>query len=77
VLPVWLRGGTNVILGGFDPERFTATVAAEKITASMMVPTMLYVLMDSLRNGQPGPGVAVHGDLRGVPDRPERLLQAH
>jgi len=35
VLPVWLRGGTNVILGGFDPERFTATVAAEKITASI------------------------------------------
>jgi len=47
VLPVWLRGGTNVILGGFDPERFLDAVARERVTATLLVPTMVYVLLDS------------------------------
>ena len=76
VLPVWLRGGTNVILGGFDPEQLKATIAAEKITASMMVPTMLYVLMDSLKNGNEGLeslSTLIYG---ASPIGKERLLQA-
>jgi fatty-acyl-CoA synthase len=51
VLPVWMRGGTNVILGGFDPERLLDTIEAERITATMMVPTMIYVLLDSIGAG--------------------------
>jgi fatty-acyl-CoA synthase len=76
VLPVWLRGGTNVILGGFDPEKFKATVEAERITASMMVPTMLYVLLDSLRDGKKGLeslSTVIYG---ASPIGRERLLQA-
>ena len=76
VLPVWLRGGTNVILGGFDPEKFKSTVASERITASMMVPTMLYVLMDSLRDGNVGLeslSTVIYG---ASPIGRERLLQA-
>jgi fatty-acyl-CoA synthase len=76
VLPVWLRGGTNVILGGFDPERFKSAVATEEITSSMMVPTMLYVLMDSLKNGNEGLeslSTVIYG---ASPIGRERLLQA-
>ena len=76
VLPVWLRGGTNVILGGFNPDQFKATVAAEKITSSMMVPTMLYVLMDSLKNGNEGLESLATVIYGASPIGKERLLQA-
>jgi fatty-acyl-CoA synthase len=48
VLPVWLRGGTNVILGGFDPEQLLDSIQRDRITATLLVPTMLYVLLDSM-----------------------------
>ena len=48
VLPVWLRGGTNVILGGFDPVALLETIARERVTSTLMVPTMIYVLLDHL-----------------------------
>jgi fatty-acyl-CoA synthase len=46
VLPVWMRGGTNVVLGGFDPDRLLDAVAKERVTATLLVPTMIYVLLD-------------------------------
>jgi fatty-acyl-CoA synthase len=76
VLPVWLRGGTNVILGGFDPEKFKETVKAEKVTATMVVPTMLYVLLDGLKNGNEGLeslSTVIYG---ASPIGKERLVQA-
>jgi fatty-acyl-CoA synthase len=45
-LPVWMRGGTNVILGGFDPVALLDTIERERVTSTLMVPTMLYVLLD-------------------------------
>ena len=45
-LPVWMRGGTNILLGGFDPEALLATIEAERVTSTLMVPTMLAVLLD-------------------------------
>ncbi len=46
VLPVWMRGGTNVVLGGFDPAKLLDTIERERVTATLLVPTMLYVLLD-------------------------------
>jgi fatty-acyl-CoA synthase len=46
VLPVWMRGGSNVVLGGFDPAKLLETIEREKVTATLLVPTMLYVLLD-------------------------------
>ncbi|MGQ0466392.1 MAG: AMP-binding protein [Sporichthyaceae bacterium] len=46
VLPVWMRGGTNVVLGGFDPDKLLAAIETEKVTATLLVPTMIYVLLD-------------------------------
>ena len=46
VLPVLLRGGTIHLLPRFDPERILQTVAAERINFMLMVPTMIYGLLD-------------------------------
>jgi acyl-CoA synthetase (AMP-forming)/AMP-acid ligase II len=46
MLPVLLRNGRCVILDHFDPKAFLETVEKEKVTATFVVPTMLYVLLD-------------------------------
>lgn len=45
-LPVWLRGGTNLVLGGFDPAQLLAAIEEHGVTSTMLVPTMVYVLLD-------------------------------
>lgn len=76
VLPTWLLGGTNVLVDRFEPDRFAHTVAAERITATMMVPTTLYVLLDSLGGSAGGLrslSTVVYGP---APMRPAPLLAA-
>ncbi len=46
MLPVLLRKGRCVILDHFDPKALLEAVEKEKITATFMVPTMIYVLLD-------------------------------
>jgi fatty-acyl-CoA synthase len=46
MIPVCLRGGTQVILDRFTPELFLETVARHKVTATFIVPTILYRIMD-------------------------------
>jgi len=46
MLPVLLRKGKCVILDHFDPKLFLEAVTKEKITATFLVPTMIYVLLD-------------------------------
>ena len=46
VVPVLLRGGTNLVLGGFDPERLLDAIERDRVTATFAVPTMLYTLLD-------------------------------
>ncbi|GAA5164453.1 AMP-binding protein [Pseudonocardia eucalypti] len=46
VLPVLSLGGTVHLQTGFDPERALATIARERISMSLMVPTMIYALLD-------------------------------
>lgn len=46
VLPSLLRGGTVHLLKGFDPDEFLAAVVRERINVTMMVPTMIYVMLD-------------------------------
>ncbi|MCD9624839.1 AMP-binding protein [Rhabdothermincola salaria] len=45
-VPTLLRGGSLTVLPGFDPETFMRTVEEKRITSTMLVPTMLYVLLD-------------------------------
>ncbi len=46
ILPTLLRGGRVHFQHGFDPERVLATIAAERISVALLVPTMIYLLLD-------------------------------
>jgi fatty-acyl-CoA synthase len=46
VLPTLMRGGTVHMLKGFDPEAIFSTIARERINFTLLVPTMIYVLLD-------------------------------
>jgi fatty-acyl-CoA synthase len=46
VLPTLIKGGTVHLMGGFDPERVLATIERERIDFTLMVPTMVYALLD-------------------------------
>ena len=45
-VPVLLLGGSLVVVPYFEPGLVLETIEREKITATMLVPTMLYALMD-------------------------------
>ena len=45
-VPTLLRGGSLYVLPYFDPERVVDTIVEHRITATMLVPTMIYVLLD-------------------------------
>jgi fatty-acyl-CoA synthase len=49
ILPVLLRQGTCVVLSHFDPELLLAAIARERATATLLVPTMIYLLLDHPR----------------------------
>ncbi len=76
VLPVLIRGGTIVLLPYFDPASFLQAIEEQRITATFVVPTMLYALLDH-------PGLA-ETDLSSLqtllygaaPASPERLEEA-
>ena len=44
--PIMLRGGYTRLMQGFDVERFCRTVEQERITCTLLVPTLLYALLD-------------------------------
>jgi len=46
MLPVLLRKGRCVIIDHFDPKVFLEAIEREKVTATFIVPTMIYVLLD-------------------------------
>ncbi|MCA2013656.1 AMP-binding protein [Cereibacter sphaeroides] len=48
IVPVLLKGGTVHLMTGFDPDAVLATIARERITLTLMVPTMIYALLDRL-----------------------------
>ena len=47
VLPTLIKGGTVHMLKGFDPEAVLRTIEREKINFTLLVPTMIYVLLDN------------------------------
>src|SRR5262245_24471592 len=57
IVPVYLRGGCNLVLDRFDPQEFLAIAAAERTTATFVVPTMVQMLLDAAE-GHPGDPLA-------------------
>ena len=45
-VPTIVKGGEMVVLAKFDPAEVLKTIEEEKITATMLVPSMIYALMD-------------------------------
>jgi len=52
ILPVLLRQGRCVLLDRFDPDLLLGAVQKERATATLIVPTMLYALLDHPRRGE-------------------------
>lgn len=76
VLPTFMRGGTNVVLPGLDLAAFLTAIATERITATALVPTIIYILLDL-----PDRSTIDFSSLRTIvyaasPMVPERLRQA-
>jgi len=46
VQPTLMRGGTVRLLSGFNPGRVLALIAQERINLTLLVPTMVYTLLD-------------------------------
>lgn len=46
------KGGSMMVLGGFDPVGFMETVEKHRITSALMVPTMVLTLLDHPRFGE-------------------------
>jgi fatty-acyl-CoA synthase len=46
VTPTLLRGGTVILQRSFDPAAWLAEVAAERVTVALLVPTMIYAVLD-------------------------------
>jgi fatty-acyl-CoA synthase len=44
--PVVVKGGEMIVLGKFDPAEVLKTIEEQRITATMLVPSMIYALMD-------------------------------
>ena len=47
VMPTLLRGGTVILERRFDPAAWLQAVAAERANVSLLVPTMIYALLDN------------------------------
>ena len=48
-LPVWMRGGCNILLGGFNVDKLLDAIERERVTSLMLVPTMISLLLNSPR----------------------------
>jgi len=51
-MPALLRGGTFLVLPKFDPVQVMETIERERINCMMLVPTMIYALLDHPRFGE-------------------------
>jgi fatty-acyl-CoA synthase len=52
ISPVLMRGGTVHLHKRFDPEAILGTIARERINLTLLVPTMIYILLDHPKLGQ-------------------------
>ena len=52
VYPTMLKGGVFSMMNGFTADRFREFVAKERVTATFLVPTMIYRLLDDTPEGE-------------------------
>lgn len=76
LFPVMMRGGLMRLVQGFEPEVYAGVVAAEKINATFLVPTLIYALIDNAdlraRHDLSSLETIIYG---AAPMSPDRLLE--
>ena len=76
IFPALMRGGFVRVLPGFDLETYCRTIEDEKINAVMLVPTMIYALIDAKdvrrRHDLSSLGMIIYG---AAPMSPDRLIE--
>jgi acyl-CoA synthetase (AMP-forming)/AMP-acid ligase II len=76
VMPTFLRGGTNVMLPGLDVDVLLDTIERERVTATALVPTIIYLLLDHPRRRAADLSSLNTVVYAGSPIAPERLREA-
>lgn len=76
VMPTFLRGGTNVMLPGLEIDGLLAAVEKEKVTATAVVPTVIYMLLDSPNREKADLSSLKTMIYAGSPIAPDRLKDA-
>lgn len=76
VMPTFLRGGTNVMLPGLDVDVLLSSIEKYRVTATAVVPTIVYLLIDHPRRTEYDLSSLHTMIYAGSPIAPERLRQA-
>jgi fatty-acyl-CoA synthase len=76
LLPVLLRQGRCVVLDRFDPDLLLGTIEKERASATLLVPTMIYVLLDHPKWSQYDTSSLKNVLYGAAAIAPERLKQA-
>jgi acyl-CoA synthetase (AMP-forming)/AMP-acid ligase II len=76
VMPTFIRGGTNVMLPGLEVEGLMSSIQRHRITATALVPTIIYLLLDHPRRGEFDLSSLRTVVYAGAPIAPERLREA-
>jgi acyl-CoA synthetase (AMP-forming)/AMP-acid ligase II len=76
VMPTFVRGGTNVMLPGLEVETLLTNVERHGVTATAVVPTIIYLLLDHPRRADFDISSLQTMIYAGAPMATERLRQA-
>lgn len=76
VMPTFVRGGTNVMLPGLEVEGLLANISRHRITATALVPTIIYLLLDHPRRSDYDLSSLRTVIYAGAPIAAERLREA-
>jgi acyl-CoA synthetase (AMP-forming)/AMP-acid ligase II len=76
VMPTFLRGGTNIMLPGLEPGALLDAIERDEITATAVVPTVIYLLLDHPRRAAADLSSLRTMIYAGSPIAPDRLKEA-
>lgn len=76
VMPTFVQGGTNVMLPGMDVQTLLTGIQSHRVTATAVVPTIIYLLLDDRRRDDFDVSSLHTMVYAGSPISPERLRQA-
>ena len=76
VMPTFLRGGTNVMLPGLDIDGLLDAIERYRVTATAVVPTVVYLLLDHPRRASADLSSLRTMIYAGSPIAPGRLREA-